>query len=236
MSEALAVIMPAYNEEDAIAEAVAEVQRHVLPRVDAALVVVDDGSRDGTGAILDRIASQDPRVRVIHQVNGGHGSALLTGLRETRSDFVLLLDSDRQIPLDDFPRWWQELAAGRDAVFGVRRLRHDPPIRLALTRVIRLAVRGLFGVRLADPNVPCKLFRRALWEEASPLIPPGTLAPSLFLAVFARARGWNVAEVDVHHRERATGEVSIKRWKLLRFCTDAFRQMLAFRRALRRDG
>jgi glycosyltransferase involved in cell wall biosynthesis len=236
MPESLAVIMPAYNEEGAIADAVTEVERHVLSRVDATLVVVDDGSRDGTGAILDRLAAQDPRVRVIHKQNEGHGAALRTGLQQTRSEFVLLLDSDRQIPLDDFPRWWRELQAGRDAVFGVRRVRHDPRLRLALTRVIRSALRWLFGVELADPNAPCKLFRRALWEQASPLIPSGTLAPSLFLAVFARARGWDVAELDVSHRERATGEVSIRRWKLLRFCATAFQQMLAFRRALRRDG
>jgi len=118
----LSVIMPVYNEEEAISAAVAEVQQHVLDLVSGSeLVVVDDGSRDRTGALLDAAAAGDPRVNVLHQANGGHGAALLNGLQRARGEYVFLIDSDRQIPLDDFRRAWDEIQAGRDAVFGVRR-------------------------------------------------------------------------------------------------------------------
>ena len=77
----LTVVMPAYNEEGGIEHAVGEVQHFVLDRVeDAELVVVDDGSTDRTGMILDRWAAKEPRLRVIHQTNKGHGGALRTGL------------------------------------------------------------------------------------------------------------------------------------------------------------
>jgi glycosyltransferase involved in cell wall biosynthesis len=77
----LSVVMPAYNEEDAIEQAVQDVQAHVLAVVPAAeFVVIDDGSRDRTPVLLDRSAARDGRVRVIHQANGGHGRALITGL------------------------------------------------------------------------------------------------------------------------------------------------------------
>ena len=227
----LSVVMPVYNEQDAIVTAVDEVQRHVLDHVpESELVVVNDGSRDGTGALLDSAAARDPRVRVIHQKNTGHGGAVMAALGAARGEYVFLIDSDRQIPLDDFPKAWREIAAGRDAVFGVRRRRHDPALRLYLTTVIRTAVRALFGVQLYDANVPYKLLRKSIWDEARPLIPDGTLAPSLFLAIIARRRGYNMVELDVMHKERNTGEVSIRRMKLLKFCARGLSQMLALRR------
>lgn len=230
----LSVVMPVYNEEDAIALAVEDVQRDVLDRVPGAdFVIVDDGSRDGTGRLLDTIAGGDPRIRVIHQPNRGHGGALMTGLGVAQGEFVFLIDSDRQIPLDAFEAAWRQIQSGRDAVFGVRRRRHDPAIRLYLSNLIRAVVSVMFGVRICDANAPYKLVRRSIWQAASACIPPGTLAPSLFLAIFAKARGYDVVEVDVVHKERETGEVSIRRMKLLRFCAAGLRQMWAFRRCVR---
>jgi dolichol-phosphate mannosyltransferase len=231
----LSVVMPVYNEEDAIVAAVDDVQRLVLDHVPGAeLVVVNDGSRDGTGPLLDAAAAKDPRVRAIHQKNTGHGGALMAALGEARGEFVFLLDSDRQIPLDDFPNAWRAIVSGHDGVFGVRRSRHDPLLRLYLTAVIRAVVRLLFGVQLYDANVPYKLLRRKIWSEARALVPDGTLAPSLFLAIIAKRRGYDIVEIDVAHKERDTGEVSIRRLKLLKFCAKGLSQMLTLRRRLSR--
>ena len=133
----LTVIMPAYNEEGGIEGAVLEVQDHVLSALSGSeLIVVNDGSRDGTGAILDRLSRADARIRVIHQPNGGHGRAIRKGLDEARGAYVLLLDSDRQIPVfDAFPVLWSAVQ-GKDGAFGVRAERHDPLLRLAISRVV----------------------------------------------------------------------------------------------------
>lgn len=230
----LSVVMPVYNEQDGIVAAVAEVQRLVLDHVPGSeLVVVNDGSRDGTGPLLDGAAVKDPRVRVIHQQNTGHGGALMAALGAARGEFVFLLDSDRQIPLDDFPKAWREIAAGHDAVFGARRRRHDPVLRLYLTVVIRAIVRLLFGVQLYDANVPYKLLRKSIWNEARPLVPDETLAPSLFLAIISKRRGHDIVEIDVAHKERDTGEGSIRRMKLLKFCARGLSQLLMLRRRVR---
>ncbi len=228
----LSVVMPAYNEEGAIAEAVVEVCREVLNTIPGAeLIVVDDGSRDRTGAILDQFALSEPRLRVVHQPNGGHGRAVRAGLEGARGEWLFLIDSDRQVPIDAFPTLWQA-AQGRDGAFGVRVKRHDPPFRLFLTRQIRRAITLLFGVRLRDANVPFKVVHRSAWRSARAFIPEDTLAPSLFLAVFMKVKGLDVIEIEVPHKERETGVVSIRRWKLLKFCAKAFRQLLAFRRTL----
>lgn len=234
MTVPLTVVMPVYNEQDAIVAAVGDVQEHVLgPVAGAELIVVNDGSRDRTGALLDGIARQDPRVRVIHQANSGHGGAVMAGLAAATGEFVFLLDSDRQIPLDHFMDAWKAVQGGRDAVFGVRRRRHDPALRLFLTKMIRQAVHLMFGVVLDDANVPYKLLRRSIWVEAQPYVPPGTLAPSLFLAIVARLRGHDILELDVQHKERNTGEVSIRRLKLLKFCARGLSQMIELRRRVR---
>ena len=230
----LSVIMPVYNEEGAIVLAVDEVRQHVLDLVPGSeLIVVDDGSRDGTGALLDQAAAKDARLRVIHQPNGGHGNALLRGLGAAQGEYVFLIDSDRQIPLDDFASAWQQVMAGRDAVFGVRRRRYDPAFRLYLTGLVRQSVNVLFRTELYDANVPYKLFRRAIWTGARDCVPDGTLAPSLFLAIVAKKRGYNVVELEVTHKERDTGEVSLRRFKLLKFCARALSQLLKLRHRVR---
>jgi dolichol-phosphate mannosyltransferase len=236
MSESprLSVIMPVYNEEGAIGAAVDEVLQHVLGLIpESELVVVDDGSRDATGRLLDDAAAKDARINVIHQPNGGHGAALLTGLNAARGEYVFLIDSDRQIPLDNFKAAWTEVLAGRDAVFGVRRRRYDPVLRLYLSRLIRHSVNVLFRVQLSDPNAPYKLFRRGIWSEARECVPDGTLAPSLFLAIVAKSRGYNILEIDVTHKERDTGEVTLRKFKLLKFCAKGLRQMLGLIRRVR---
>jgi len=228
MTKPLSVIMPAYNEADCIAVAVAEVSRDVLDLVpEAELVVVNDGSKDRTGAILDEIAAADPRVRVIHQPNGGHGRALRAGLDAAQGEYLFLIDSDRQIPLQAFANLWEEAKRG-DGAFGIRVERNDPRLRLILTRLIRYSLAILFGAKIYDANIPFKVIRRQVWEEARPLIPADTLAPSLFLAVFAIRTGCTLAFREVPHRERETGVVSIRRWKLLKFCARAFGQLIAF--------
>lgn len=231
----LTVVMPAYNEQACIEAAVDDVRHHVLDRVpESSLLVVDDGSTDATGEILDKLAKEDARIEAVHRRNGGHGPALMTGLDRCRSTYVLLVDSDLQIPLHEFAPLWTEVVDTRsDAILGVRRNRDDPRIRLALSRLIRYSIRGLFGVELRDANCPFKLLRSSIWEEARSLIPADTLAPSLFLAILIKRGGYSYKEREVAHARRGAGEVSIKRWSLLRFCTRAFRQLLAFRRRLR---
>lgn len=229
----LSVVMPAYNEEEVIARAVQEVQRHVLDQVPGSeLMVVNDGSSDATGAILDKLAT-DPRVRVLHRRNGGHGPALRSGMDEARGAWLFLLDSDRQIPLEGFAALWGS-AADVDGIFGVRRERDDPWVRLWLTQAIRVALRVLFGVAVRDANVPFKLLRASLWADARPFIPADTLAPSLFLAVFAAVRGYRIRSVQVPHRRRSTGVPSIRAGKLLRLSLRGFGQLLRFRKSLRR--
>ncbi len=230
----LTIIMPAYNEEGCIRDAVRDVGEAVLTAVpNAVLLVVNDGSRDRTGVILDEIAREHANVDILHQENGGHGSALLAGLARANAEYILLLDSDRQIPLTDFAAHWEQRRP--DTVLcGVRTNRCDPGHRLLLTRLVRLAIRVLFGRTLNDGNVPYKLVPAPAWERIRPLLPPDTLTPSLFLAIAAaRDPQIQLVEVPVAHLPRRSGKVSLVSWRLVRFCFRAGVQLLQLRRELR---
>ena len=231
----LSVVMPAYNEEKLIADAVKEVQDQILSLYAASqLIVVDDGSKDGTGAILDKLAAADARVKVIHQKNAGHGQALLAGMNSAQGEFLLLVDSDRQITMESFAPF-KEQADQYDAILGVRRFRHDPPSRLVLTRIVRAILFACLGVNLRDANCPFKLVKRSVWQTAKTVITDDTLTPSLFLAVFLCQPGYKIKEQEVTHRERPAGVSTIRHWKLLKFCGAAFEQLLEFKKRLARD-
>jgi dolichol-phosphate mannosyltransferase len=183
------------------------------------------------------LAAADPRVKVVHTPNGGHGPALMRAIDASRGEFVLLIDSDNQISLEHFgPMWTAVSAPGPrriDAAFGIRRIRQDAQIRRVLTKIINGTLSALFGIWIRDANVPFKLVRRSVWVEARRYIPDGTLAPSLFLAAYMLRTKREIAYFDVVHKERETGTVSIRRWKLIKFCARAFRQLLTFRTTLR---
>jgi dolichol-phosphate mannosyltransferase len=100
----VSIVMPAYNEVDIIRATVEEWSREVVRRIPGAeLIVVDDCSKDGTGAVLDGLAAQMPWLRVVRPPhNGGHGKALLLGFQSSQCDFIFQTDSDRQHLPEEF--------------------------------------------------------------------------------------------------------------------------------------
>jgi dolichol-phosphate mannosyltransferase len=228
----LTVVMPAYNEERSVGEAVADVQRFVLDGVAGSkCIVVDDGSTDGTGPVIDALSKQDGRITVIHQANAGHGPAVMRGVEAAGGDYVLLVDSDQQIPLCAFSALWNA-AQGCDGAFGKRKKRHDPLSRKILTTCVRFALLVLFGQWIYDANIPFKIFKKTIWDAYRRLIPENTLTPSLFFALYVRAHGCAIGTVIVPHNERQFGISTLRAWKLFRFSLRSLVQLFAFRKAL----
>jgi glycosyltransferase involved in cell wall biosynthesis len=213
----LTVVVPVYNEAPAIEAVVKDivVVAHDLAAGRSEVIVVDDGSSDGTGAIVDRLAVDMPQLMVVHQRNRGHGPALLVGFDRARGGWIAHLDSDDQIPADELTRLW-ERRAGADLVLGVRTVRADPRHRLVLSAVVRRVVSVLAARPVRDANVPCKLVSRSLWAEARPLLADGTFAPSISLVMVAARRGRSIREVPVAHRARVSGVSSLRPVRLAR--------------------
>jgi glycosyltransferase involved in cell wall biosynthesis len=241
VGESLSVVVPVWNEQATIGTLVEELDTELLSRVDRLeIIVVDDASSDQTPAILAGLAEERPHLRVIcSEHNRGHGASVLRGLAEASGEWVFHIDSDGQFLVSEFTRLW-ERRHHADLVLGRRLHRHDPAHRLVLSRLVAAAVSLLAGRRLHDANVPFKLFRRTLWEDLEPLVPTGSLAPSIFIAAGATVRGWRVVQVPVSHLARPAGRSTLRALRLLRFSARALGQLLRFwwrlRAAAPREG
>lgn len=219
----LSVVMPAHNEEANI-EAVVRSCLEKLPGMvrDFEVVVTDDGSRDATPQILDRLAAEDRRVIALHHpVNRGYGDALMTGFQHTSGDYVMFMDSDRQFDIGDLERLLPYI--GRyDVVAGYRIRRQDPPVRLVYAWIFNWAVRIFFGIRVRDVDCAFKVFRGDLLREMNLEI-GGALINTEMLAK-ARRQGATLTEVGVNHYPRREGKQSGGSFKVV------FRAMRNFAR------
>jgi glycosyltransferase involved in cell wall biosynthesis len=205
---ALSYFFPAHNEE-ANLEALVEEALEALPALADRfeIIAVDDGSKDATPAIADRLAAAHPgMVRAVHHpTNLGYGAALRSGFRAARHDLVCFTDGDRQFRVADLGRLTTRLLApdGPDVVVGYRIRRADPPIRTIYARLYKLANRVWFGLRVRDVDCACKLFRRHALEGIN--VESGGAFFSAELLVKLRAAGRSVVETGVPHYPRTAG-------------------------------
>jgi glycosyltransferase involved in cell wall biosynthesis len=203
----LSLVLPAHDEE-ANLEPVVRAALAALPGIvrEFEIVVVDDGSGDGTPAIADRLVGEDARVRVVHHPrNRGYGAALRSGFAAARGDLIAFMDADRQFDVRDLARL-ASCADAYDVVAGYRIRRSDPWRRVLLGATFNLLVRGLFGVWVRDIDCGFKLFRADLLR-ALDLRSPGALINTEILAL-ARRAGATLVEVGVPHYPRPAGEQS----------------------------
>jgi glycosyltransferase involved in cell wall biosynthesis len=204
----LSYFFPAHNEE-ANVRGLVEEALETLPRLAEAfeIIVVDDGSRDATGAIADELAAAHPDVvrAVHHPTNRGYGAALLSGFRAARHELVAFTDGDRQFRVEDVGRLTERLAAADapDVVAGYRIKRADPLIRTLYAKAYRLANRVFFGLRVRDVDCACKLFRREALEGLA--VESGGAFFSAELLTKLEAAGRTVVEVGVPHHPRTAG-------------------------------
>lgn len=227
-----AVVIPAYNEEECILDVLKDWKRHLstLFAKDAfEIIVVNDGSKDKTGKVLDDARAGFPELVVVHQTNGGHGKAVLTGYAEALkrdADWVFQVDSDDQFIAADFQRLWK----ARDQssfILGRRKNRKDPLHRLVLTRFLRLWIAILTFRSIPDSNIPFRLIRGNYLKRLLRHVPQDAVTPNIFIACLAAADGMNLLNIPVTHRERETGVISIMGSRLIRICKTAMKQLLA---------
>lgn len=227
------LVMPAYNESECI-ETVVSTWRETLKGVvgDAfKMVVVNDGSKDNTGTLLDALSRKFSELVVIHQKNAGHGAALMTAYREAvklDAAYVFHVDSDDQFDVSDFKKLWGRRAE-TPFILGFRKKRFDAFHRLVITNVLRTLLFVIFQVWIKDANIPFRLIKRDYLAELLRKIPSSVFAPNIFLAVAARFDRNQTLDIPVHHRDRRTGEVSIVRMGLIKACVRSARELVSFR-------
>jgi glycosyltransferase involved in cell wall biosynthesis len=207
----LSYFFPAHDEEANVEPLVAEALAS-LPAIARTfeIVIVDDGSRDATPAIADRLAAEHPGIvrAVHHATNLGYGAALRSGFRAARYDLVAFTDGDRQFKVADLGRLTARLAESDapDVVAGYRIKRADPLVRTVYARAYRLANRLFFGLRVRDVDCACKLVRRAALQGLR--VESSGAFFSAEMLIKLRATGRTVVEVGVPHYPRTAGSAT----------------------------
>ena len=205
----LSYFFPVHNEAANLGALVAEALEALPDLADRyEIVIVDDGSRDGTPALADALALAHPEVRAVHHpTNLGYGAALRTGLGAARYGFIAFTDGDRQFKVAHLGRLIAGLeaapATGRrrlDLVIGYRIKRADPMVRTVYANLYRLANRIFFGLSVRDVDCACKLFRRSALEGIA--VESGGAFFSAELLIKLRASGRRIGEVGVPHYPR----------------------------------
>jgi glycosyltransferase involved in cell wall biosynthesis len=201
----LSIVLPCFNEADNLPDMVCDALV-AAARVSTAyeVVIVDDGSTDGTGEVGATLAEGYRQVRlVMHLTNRGYGAAVRTGISAARMPYILLTDADLQFDLAELESFVPQLEEA-DVVVGYRLRRNDPPVRRAAAAGWNWLVRLLYGLPFRDVDCAFKLFPRELLQDLH-LSSSGALF-STELLVRAREAGATVAEVGVHHYPRMSGK------------------------------
>lgn len=195
------VVVPVFDEHDNL-EPLTSAVRGVMERLGAPweLVLVDDGSTDGSGELLDALAARDERLHVLHFVkNCGQSSAFDAGFRHARGRIVITLDADLQSDPEDIPALLGMLA-GCDAVVGIRERRRDTWWKRLSSRFANAVRNRLTREDIVDTGCPLKVFRAdalrhlRMWKGAH-----------RFLPTLLRLEGFTVRQVPVRHHPRRAG-------------------------------
>lgn len=225
--------MPAYNEEAAITRVVEGWFTALEKAVgDFVLRVIDDGSKDSTRAILEKLrAALGSRLELHSRPNRGHGQTCLEGYREAivrDIPFILQIDSDGQCDPEYLAAFWA-LRHDHDVIYG-RRSREDGLVRFIASFTLRHLVRLLEGVRCVDPNVPYRLMRTDACAPAITAIPPTFDLANIALSIqLARQPHLREATVPIRFRERLGGEPSVPLHRFAGKAFELFRQLRALR-------
>lgn len=208
----VSAFFPTYNERENI-EATVQEADVALEEVadDYEIIIVDDGSSDGTAEIADRLARENPRVRVVHHpCNRGYGGAMQSGIAASTKDLIFYTDADGQFDIKEVSLLLP-LIEDADIVAGYRQNRQDPRMRVFVAGVYNLMMRVLLGLRIRDVDCAFKMYRREVFDHITVRAETGLADTEIIIK--AQNLGMRIKQVAVSHRPRRAGKTSYEHGK-----------------------
>lgn len=201
----LTAFFPAYNDQHTIEGIVRTIALEMLKVTDDfEVLVVNDGSRDDTGNILNRLQAELPFLRVIHHdTNRGYGAALITGFANATKDVIFYTDGDGQYDVREIHNLLSKLGPNIDLVNGYKVKRADPWYRIVIGEVYRRTMRFVFQLSIRDVDCDFRLFRRHIFESITLESQSGVICVEM--ARKFDIAGFRMTEVPVSHYPRLHG-------------------------------
>ncbi len=210
------IVIPARDEEDSVGTTVQHVHDKLGARgIPHEIIVVNDGSTDGTWAILQALAKTMPSLRPVNNPGPlGFGRAIIFGLNDIQGDAVAIMMADESDSPDDLVQYWDLLCEGYECVFGSRFIKGGavtdyPTGKLVMNRITNLFIKMLFNIQLNDTTNAFKAYRREVIDGCRPFISPHfNLTVELPLKAIVRGYTWIVT--PIRWRNRRTGAAKLK--------------------------
>ncbi|HEX2099055.1 MAG TPA: glycosyltransferase family 2 protein [Candidatus Synoicihabitans sp.] len=212
------IIIPARDEEASLPITLDAIhQVFTREQVPHEIVVVDDGSKDRTWAVLQELRAKYPALAPV-QNHGQHGfgRAIVYGLNHSRGDAVAIMMADCSDDPEDAVRYWRLLNEGWECVFGSRFVRGGrvidyPRVKLLVNRVANLFIRGLFNIPLNDTTNAFKAYRRTVIDGCRPFLAPHfNLTVEIPLKAIVRGYSWTVVPISWSNRRHGVAKLKIK--------------------------
>jgi glycosyltransferase involved in cell wall biosynthesis len=201
----LSIFFPCYNDKGTIDKLVYDAKETAQKLThDFEVIVIDDGSSDGSRELLSKLEPQIPELRVIfHEKNRGYGGVLKTGFKNATKDLVFYTDGDAQYDVKELPVLWEKLEDDIDVVNGFKLRRNDGLHRTIIGIVYKEVMRFMFHLPIKDPDCDFRLMRRKIFEHVSLEHNSGTVTIELVKKI--DTAGFKFEEVGVHHYDRVYG-------------------------------
>ncbi len=215
-THSISAFFPAYNDVESIGKII-HTMAWLLPKltVDYEIVVVNDGSTDGTAGLLQRLAQEYPFLKVIHHgVNRGYGAALITGFANCSKDLIFYTDGDGQYDVEELPLLLNVFNENVDLVNGYKISRSDPRYRIVAGGIYKHLMRFLFRLNVRDVDCDFRLFRRRMLGRAQLTCDSGVICVEMMKKF--QVLGCRAVEVPVHHYSRYHGSSQFFRFRHLR--------------------
>ena len=214
----LSVIIPARDEEASLPPMVRNLYRTLAQeKIPNEIVVVDDGSRDSTGQILDMLRQEVPTLAPIKNPGPhGFGSAVVHGLDHSKGDACVIMMADASDSPADAVKYWRLLNEGWDCVFGSRFVKGGgvsdyPRVKLFINRLANLFIRILFHIPLNDTTNAFKAYRRTVIDGCRPFLSPHfNLTVEIPLKAIVRGYSWTVVPITWQNRKHGEAKLKIK--------------------------
>ncbi len=207
----VSIIVPAFNENESLEELCSRI-KSVFDELNRPfeLIIVDDGSTDGSFEKLESLASNYPNLTVLrHYKNHGKSLALMQGFDEAKGEFAITIDADLQDPPEEIPKLLQELEKGYEFVNGRRLDRKDEFKKRFISKVFNLIISLIFNLKIKDVNCGYKAFTKKVYKWLDLRGDLHRLIP-----VIINHKGFKCSEVEVNHQKRKFGK---SKYKLIRY-------------------